>query len=287
MSAAQARHIDVGDVRVTTVADGFRQFPLPEGLIVNASVDEINTALVAAGMPAGQITLHFNPVLITSGKQTALVDTGNGIAASQAAGSTVGQLNASLAAAGITLESIDTVIISHFHGDHIAGLLTADGSSAFPHARILVPVPEFAYWMDDAKMAAAGPLAQAFATTRKIFETVASQVSQYAWGDEIMPGVKAVGTPGHTPGHTSFMVESGGKRLFILSDVTNHPALFVTHPGWHARFDMDGNQAEATRRETLAMLAQGKILAQGFHFPFPSRAFIEKDGEGYRIVPSD
>ncbi len=287
MSGAQFRHFDVGDIRVTTVADGFRQFPLPEGLVLNASTDEINAALVAAGLQAGQLTIHFNPVVISTGKHCALVDTGNGIAAGQAAGSTVGQMLASQEAAGIPLESIDTVIISHFHGDHMAGLVTPEGRSAFPNARILVPEPEWAFWMDDAKMEAAGPLAQNFEACRKIFGAVASQVSQYRWGEEVIPGVKAVGTPGHTPGHTSFMVESDGHRLFIFSDVTNNPALFVTHPGWQLRFDQDPNQAEATRRKTLEMLADGKIVVQGFHFPFPGRAFIEKDGDGYRTLPSD
>lgn len=279
---ARAAPHGVGDIRVVTVADGVRRFPLPDGFITNAGPDAINGALRAAGLPQGEITTPFNPVVVETAGRRALIDTGNGSAAGRGPDATNGLLLRSLAAAGIEPGSVDTLVISHFHGDHVNGI--AD----FPGARVLVPKPEWDFWMDDAAMAAAPPgrMAQLFEANRKVFAACRDRVGFYEWGEAVLPGVTAEGTPGHSAGHTSFTVESGGERLFIQSDVTNQPALFVAHPGWHAAFDADPVQAEATRRRVLDRAAAGRVLVQGFHFPFPSRGFIEKQGDGYRLVPA-
>ena len=92
-------------------------------------------------------------------------------------------------------------------------------------------------------------------------------------------------TNGHTPGHNSHIVSSGGKTVYVQADVTNHPALFVRNPGWHAFFDQDAAMAEATRRKVYDMLVADKIPVQGFHYPFPALAYIEKSGSGYREIP--
>ena len=92
-------------------------------------------------------------------------------------------------------------------------------------------------------------------------------------------------TYGHTPGHTSFVISSGADKLFIQSDVTNHPALFVTNPGWHLMFDQDPAMAETTRRKVYDMLSSEKMRVHGYHFPFPAQANISKDSDGYRYVP--
>ena len=286
---ARAAHHQVGAIRVTTVADGLRRMPVPDGLVTNATKAEVSAALAQAGLPPDELVIHFNPVVIDTAGGRALVDTGFGAAAGQAPGATTGLLLQSLEQAGIDPDSIDTVVISHFHGDHVGGLVTPEGGPAFPRARVLVPAPEWAFWMDDAAMKAAEGTrtADTFALNRTVFAAVADQVSQYGWGEEVLPGVVAEGTPGHTSGHTSFHVRSGGQSLFVQSDVTNNPALFVTHPGWRVAFDTDGAQAEATRRRVYDRAVAERTPVQGFHFPFPSRGMIEVDGEGYRLVPID
>jgi glyoxylase-like metal-dependent hydrolase (beta-lactamase superfamily II) len=284
MQTGRFSAIDLGGVTVTTLADGSRTLPLTEGFILNAGTTEINLALAEAGLPPDQLTILFNPIVITTAEHRVLIDTGNG---PQPSGSTAGHLMASLAAASIAPESIDLVVISHFHGDHVNGLLDAAGADAFPNATITVPRVEWDFWMSDAEMARATPgrMTQLFQANRKIFTGVTRTVTQYDWGTDIIAGVAAIGTPGHSIGHTSFMITGTAGKLFVQSDLTNNPALFVRHPGWHAGFDQDPVLAEATRRKTLSMLAAEKILVQGFHFPFPSRGTIAADGDGFRYIP--
>ena len=183
--------------------------------------------------------------------------------------------------------AIDTVIISHYHGDHMNGLLKADNTPAFPNAEILVPANEHKYWMDDGEMSRApkGRIEGLFKNARRVFSgDVAKRVRTYEWDKEVVPGVMAVGTPGHSPGHTSFVVSSGSSKVFVQSDLTHVPYLFVRNPGWHAFYDQDAVMAEATRRKMLDMLAAEKMMVQGFHFPFPAQAYIEKTATGYREV---
>jgi glyoxylase-like metal-dependent hydrolase (beta-lactamase superfamily II) len=111
-------------------------------------------------------------------------------------------------------------------------------------------------------------------------------VTPYEWNREIVTGVTAVGTVGHTPGHTSYVLASGNAKVYVQSDVTNHPDLFARHPGWHAFFDQDPVQAEETRRKVYDMIVAEKLAIQGFHYPFPGVGHLEKDGAGYRVVPA-
>ena len=107
-------------------------------------------------------------------------------------------------------------------------------------------------------------------------------MTPYEPGKEIVPGITAVATPGHTPGHTSHIVSSGSGKVFVQADVTHVPYLFARNPGWHMMFDQDPVMAEATRRKTYDMLAAEKMMVQGFHYPFPAHAYIEKTATGYR-----
>ena len=288
MSAEGPRfqHLQLAAIRVTTLADGFRRIaPIPEGWILNAKPGEVDAELRRAGLPPGEVINSFNPVVLTGPSFCALIDTGNG---PQPPGSTSGWLRGSLAAAAISPAGIGTVVISHCHGDHVLGLLDAEGRPAFPGARILVPGVEWRFWMDDAERVRAptGRMAGLFDSNRRILGAVADQLRTYEWGEEILPGVTAVGTPGHSIGHTSFMVESDNDRLFIQSDMTHVPFLFMPNPGWHAAYDQDPKVAEATRRDMLARLARERVMVQGFHFPFPSRGYVERDGDGFRYVPA-
>ena len=152
-----------------------------------------------------------------------------------------------MAAAGFDAKAVDLVVISHFHGDHINGLLTADNVLAFPNAEVLVPAAEWKYFMDDGEMSrqTSDRMQGVFKNARRVFEAgLKKKVTPYEWGKEVAPGLMPVASVGHTPGHTSFVLSSGSDKVFIQSDVTNHPTLFVTNPGWHLMFDQDPAMAE-------------------------------------------
>jgi glyoxylase-like metal-dependent hydrolase (beta-lactamase superfamily II) len=261
--------------------------PVDDKYLSNAGAADLAGALAAAGLPTDKMKNTYAPVLLTTAGRRALFDTGNGEAASQQSKGERGTLNANLAAAGIDRSSIDVVVISHFHADHVNGLLLADNSRAFPNAEIKVPEVEWNFWMDDGEMSRApkGRMSELFANNRRVFDALGRKVTTYAWDKEVAPGVTAVGTPGHSIGHTSYVVSSGGKTVYMQSDVCNNFAVFAPHPDWRGFFDQDGAAAAATRRRVYDMLATEKLAVQAYHFPSPALSRIEKHGDGYRVAP--
>ena len=259
--------------------------PVNDKYLSNASPEQLAKALGAAGLPTDKMKNGYAPIMLTTGGKRVLFDTGNGEAASVESKGERGTLNANLAAAGIDRNAIDVVVISHFHADHVNGLLMADNSKAFPNAEIKVPEVEWKFWMDDGEMSKASPgrMTELFANNRRVFDKLGRKVTTYAWDKEVASGVTAVGTPGHSIGHTSYVVSSGGKTLYVQSDVCNNVAVFAPHPDWHGFFDQDAPKAAATRRKVYDMLAAEKLPVQAYHFPLPGLARIEKAGDGYKV----
>jgi glyoxylase-like metal-dependent hydrolase (beta-lactamase superfamily II) len=284
---ADAHRYKVGDIEVTVLSDGFRMVPVDDKYLANAGVDDLAKALAAAGQPTDKMKNTYSPIVLATGGKRVLFDTGNGEAASAQSKGERGTLNANLAAAGIDRNAIDLVVVSHFHADHVNGLLMPDNSRAFPRAEIKVPEVEWAFWMDDGEMSRApkGRMTELFTNNRRVFDALKRQVTPYAWDTEVAPGVTAVGTPGHSIGHTSFVVSSGGKSVYVQSDVCNNLAVFAPHPDWQGFFDQDGAKAAATRKRVYDMLSAERLPVQAYHFPFPALARIEKAGGGYRVVP--
>jgi glyoxylase-like metal-dependent hydrolase (beta-lactamase superfamily II) len=268
----------IGDLQITAINDGVAQRPL-EGFIRNADIAAVKKAMDDAMLPNSNVTIPFTTLVVNDGKKLTLLDTGNG----NSGAPTSGTWMANFRAAGFTPEQVDTVVISHFHGDHINGLRLKEGTTVFANAEVMVPKPEWAFWMDDAKAAAApDAMKGAFANVRRVFEPMKSAIKQYDAGKEVVPGINAIAAHGHTPGHCAFVV---GGKLLALSDTTNTPALFVKNPGWHAVFDMDGAAAEATRRKMLDMAIADKLQVAFYHAPFPATGHIVKDGAGYTMLP--
>jgi glyoxylase-like metal-dependent hydrolase (beta-lactamase superfamily II) len=278
----------VGSHEVTVVTDGVNAQPLPDNYVINVKKDEVNAALEAAHMERDKLATPYNPIVVNTGSKLVVIDTGTGEANFERTKGVAGQFQRNLAASGIDRNAIDTVIISHFHGDHVNGLLMADNMPAFPNAEILVPQREWAFWTDDGEMSRASPgrMQDLFKNNRRVFDALNRKVMPYEWNKEVVPGITAVGTPGHTPGHTSYVIASGPSRVYVQSDVTNVPFLFARNPGWHAMFDQDPKMAEETRRKVYDMLVAEKMPVQGFHYPFPGLAHVEKDGNGYRVIPA-
>jgi glyoxylase-like metal-dependent hydrolase (beta-lactamase superfamily II) len=276
----------VGSMEVSVVTEGSRIVPIPDNFVRNASKDDVNKALEASFFnEKDKWPAVFNPVVVNTGSKLVVIDTGIGPGAFEGSKGAVGQFHTNLAAGGIDRNAVDIVLISHYHGDHIGGLLNADGTAAFPNAEVIVPAKEHAWWMDDGNMSRApDAMKPNFQLVRKVFGAI--KPTQHEENKELAPGITAMATYGHTMGHTSHVLSSGNQSVLVQADVTNYPAIFARNPGWHFLFDMDGPMAEATRRRVYDRLAADKMMVQGYHFPFPSNAYVEKDGNGYRTTPA-
>jgi glyoxylase-like metal-dependent hydrolase (beta-lactamase superfamily II) len=275
----------VGTIEVTVISEGARISPLPENFVRNKSRDEVVAALQAAYISTERFMLPFNSVVVNTGSKLVAIDSGFGPSALATSNGTMGQGQANLAASGIDIKNIDAVVISHFHGDHINGLVT-DGKPSYPNAEVMVPGPEWDFWMDDGNMSRAPEAMKgAFANVRRVFGIIGNKMTKYEPGKDVAPGIASVAAHGHSPGHTLHIVSSGNSSLMIQGDLSILPQLFVRNPGWHVMFDMDAPKAEETRRRIYDRVAADKIPVQGYHFPFPAVAHIEKAGTGYREIP--
>lgn len=284
--SSEVHRYNVGDIMVTALSDGFRISPT-DGYLINPGKDALLAELAAAGLPTDHMRNVYAPVLIETGGKRVLIDTGNGDAVFEQTKGERGWLSRNLATAGFDRSTIDVVVISHFHGDHVNGLLKADNTAAFPSAEIMVPEQEWNFWMNDGEMSRAskGRMTELFHNNRRIFDALGRKVTRYTWDRDVAPGVTAVGTPGHSIGHTSFVVSSGSAHVFVQGDINNQSVMFSKHPEWQGGFDQDPAQAAATRRRIYDMLATENMPVQAYHHPFPGLSRVERDGTGFRVVP--
>ena len=272
----------VGDVEAFALHDGMVERPLPEVFVKNAKPEDVKAALAAAGDPEGKFINPFTTTALRMGNKTILIDTGTG---GQLA-PTAGQMMDNLKAAGVDPKSVSTILISHFHADHITGLMAKDtNAQIFPEAEILMPEVEYKFWTDPALIEKLPEAARG--VPRRIQATFPTwkNIKQFKWGDTVAPGITALETPGHTAGHTSFLVASGGKQLIVQGDVSHLPYVFVKNPGWHVFFDADGQKAEESRRKLYDRAVADKAMICGYHWGFPNVGTIAKDGNGYAFTP--
>jgi glyoxylase-like metal-dependent hydrolase (beta-lactamase superfamily II) len=148
---------------------------------------------------------------------------------------------------------------------------------------------EWAFWTDEGNMSRAPQNQQAtFQNTKRIFGPIADKLTKYEWGKEVAPGITAIDSHGHTPGHTSFVIASGAGKVLVQADLTaGYAPIFVANPAWHAGGDMDGPQAVSSRRKLYDMLVAERMMMSGYHIPFPSLGYLEKAGDGYRLIPAN
>ncbi len=271
----------VGSYELTAINDGTWYRDLDDKFVRNAPFADVQKAMADAFLPTNKIPISFTTLFVNTGSKLIAIDTGTG---GQLA-PTAGTFTDNMAAAGIDPKAVDAILISHFHPDHINGIKTKENALVFPNAEINVPAPEWAFFMDDAKMNAAPDAAKgAFRNARRIFSDI-KDVKQFEPGKEVAPGITSIAAHGHTPGHTVFTIASGNQSMLVLGDTTNHPVLFVRNPEWQAVFDADPNMAAENRKKLLDRAAADKMLVQGYHFPFPASGYIAKRGNGFELVP--
>ena len=249
------------------------------------SVEETKAALAAAGIANEVVPIPFNVTLVKLGNETVLFDAGTGGQFQPTAGAMI----ANMAAAGIKPEQITKVIVSHFHPDHVFGLMSKapDNTPTFPNAVVYVPSIEYKFWMDESIFTKLPEKQHGLPKgLQAMFPLLKDKLKQCEWDTEVIPGIRSIAAPGHTPGHTAFHVASDSEQLMVLSDTTNMPALFAKHPNWHGAIDANPVLAEATRRKLFDRAVADKALVTGYHFPFPAVGKIVTDGAGYTFVPA-
>lgn len=274
----------VGGIMVTTVHDGFFARPL-EGFVRNAPLAEVQAVARDAFLPTDRTVIPFTVTFLQRGDTLVAFDVGNGVTAPTA---TNGRMIANMAAAGIDPARVTHIIHSHFHGDHINGLLTPEGGRAFPNAEVLVPAPEWAWWTEEGNQTRS-PEGQrgTFANVARRFAPYRDRVKAFAPGAEVIPGVTSMPAFGHTPGHTVFRIADGNEQCMFLADLTNRPEIMMARPDWQIVFDFDGDAAAAVRRRVLDMAATDRVRVTGYHYPFPANGYVARAGNGFRLVPAD
>lgn len=278
----------VGAWTITTVHDGFFRRPV-ENFVRNAPLADVQAILADSFMPADQLAIPFTITFAQLGDALVVFDAGNGVTPAAA---TNGKMIGNMAAAGIDPARVTHVIHSHFHGDHINGLLNAENGRAFPNAEIIVPAPEWAWWSDEGNTTRSPEGQRAtFANTARRFAPYQGRVRQFAPGGEVFPGVSSIAAHGHTPGHTIFRISDGNEQMIFLADSTNRPEIMARRPEWQIVFDFDGDAAAATRRRVLDMVATDRIRVTGYHFPFPANGYFARHVsggvQGFMFVPAD
>lgn len=289
MDPPQCFRFFVGSVTCLAVADGTDLYDDPgELLFANASEAERAAALRAHGLPSPWLEWRntYAPLVVDTGAQPILIDTGTG-----AAVPTAGRLLANLDAAGVTPDMIATVVLTHAHPDHIGGTLADGEAPAFPNARYLIGREEWAFWCDEEAVALRVPeeeMREAFlGCVRANLEPLGDRLQMIDDGTQVAPGVRVAAAPGHTPGHLVVEVTSDGERLLILGDAVAHP-IHLEHPDWHciAGIDAVPEAVEPTRRRLLARAATTHALVHGFHLhPFPNLGRVMPRGEAWSWKP--
>jgi len=277
---APVYHRQIGDIVVTALSDG--TLTRTHEMMRGVSAQEGKHHLDAAFRPA--FVLSINAFLIWSGERLALVETGSG----KYLGPEAGHLMASLAAAGVSPGQIDTILLTHMHPDHSAGLTDlSSGRANYPNAELVVHENEPRHWLhDDAAMARGTERERKlmFQQAREQTAPYLSRMRTFRQG-EVFPGVTAIPAHGHTPGHTAYLIESGGERLLIWGDVVHMPEVQVPRPEISMVVDTDPDAAAVTRRRMFDMVASERLLVTGMHLHYPGFGHIAREGTGYRYVP--
>lgn len=257
----------LGSFEVTTLLVGTRAGEKPQEIFgMNASREDFAALSAASFIPTDKAQFFFTPTLVNTGAELVLFDTG------LAAEGTL----AALTAAGIAPDQVDVVVLTHMHGDHIGGLMGADGTTpTFANARYVTGSVEHNHW--------SGAANEGF---DKNVKPLNAKITFLDDGGSPASGITAMSAFGHSPGHMVYQVESDGQRLAITADTANHYVWSLQKPDWEVKFDADKAAAAAARKQVFGMIAADRIPFVGYHMPFPSVGYVERLGEGFRYVPA-
>jgi glyoxylase-like metal-dependent hydrolase (beta-lactamase superfamily II) len=266
----------IGEFSATVLPDGELDFPNDNKTFgVGRTPEELAQVLRAAGLPTDKLSLAVRPLLVKTSDRVLLFDTGAGTNFGPGAGA----LAKSMADAGIDAVTVTDIFISHPHGDHVGGLVNAEGALAFPNATIHISAADWALLQGlNTETSASIGLNE----HTKFMAAVTAKVAAFEPGADLIPGVvKAVEIRGHTPGHSGFQIGSGDSSVLYIGDAMHHSIVSVQKPDWTIAFDRDAPTAQASRKELLARSAASGQRIYAVHFPFPGIGKFEKRGEEF------
>lgn len=264
--------IKVGEFTVTSVSDGVL-YSTHDVILLDRAESERLT-----GIPHGQpVPLDVNVFLIRKGDRLMLSDAGSGLGLQP----TLGTLPGNLRAIGVEPERIDTILLTHLHPDHSLGLVDEADRAVFPNAELIVHEVEAAFWLDrDPESEPVPRLRGHIEAQRRVTAPYRGRIRRIKDG-EVMPGITAMHRPGHTPGHTNFLIESGGQRLLLWGDIVHLAAVQLPRPDATFLFDVQPELAKSTRQTVFEWVSAEKLTVAGAHLPSPGFGRIERQGRGF------
>ena len=277
---APAGSFSIGELSAVALRDGAFDFPNDNKIFgVGQTPEDVAAVLTAAGLPADKMSVSIQPLLVKSTDRVLLFDTGAGANFGPAGG----QLLQSLAAAGVEPASVTDIFISHAHGDHIGGLLNAEGALAFPNATVHLGAADWDFLKGlnaETGAAVGAPNHTALVTA------LTPKIDAFAPGAELIPGVvQAMDYHGHTPGHSGYLIGSGDDTLLYVGDSVHHYVVSVQKPDWTVAFDLDASTGQKSRIDVLSQNAESGQRIYAVHFPYPGVGKFERRGDGYVWTP--
>jgi glyoxylase-like metal-dependent hydrolase (beta-lactamase superfamily II) len=274
----------IGDYEATVVSDGPLPLGKPEDGFKGVPKAELDKLLSDNFLPTDLVTLEQNALVVNTGRNLVLFDTGMGTA--KAFGPTTGKLLDNIKASGIDPAQIDTVCVTHAHIDHCWALMSDDGKPNFPNANVSISKADYDWWTDEAKLNQGGWLKDFVAGARKHLVPLRDRTAFAEDGKEVVPGVTALFSPGHTVGHMAYVVSSGTNSVMFTGDLCHHQILLLQRPKIEFAFDTDAKKAVESRIRVFDMLAAQRMPLLSYHFPFPGLGHVTKAGEGYNWHPA-
>jgi glyoxylase-like metal-dependent hydrolase (beta-lactamase superfamily II) len=274
----------LGQFQVTVVSDGTIAFPA-EALWPEASKADRDAVLLSDFQPTDKSTLQVNVLAVNTGDRLVLIDAGSRGKMQP----TAGRLLQNLAAAEIKPEEVDTILITHAHPDHLWGVANAsDTERTFPNAEYVIGEAELNFWMQPQHpLESHANWGGVYRQNMKTLAAINDRIRTVKPGGEVVSGITAIATPGHTPGHTSVQIASGSNQLLCTADVVGNRAVAFQHPDWRGGFDLDLDQGAKTRRAFLDRCASEKVMVSTYHLSFPGVGHVVRAGTAFSWLPSD
>jgi glyoxylase-like metal-dependent hydrolase (beta-lactamase superfamily II) len=274
----------LGEFEITALSDGTFEME-PEKLLTNTTPAKVKAALAQSRLKS-PIEASVNGFLINTGSKLVLVDAG----AAGLFGPTLGRLVANLKAAGYQPEQVDEIYITHMHADHVGGLTTPDGKAVFANAVVRADMKEGGFWLAPATLEKAPAAMKDFVKGAQISlkpYVDAGRFKPFEGSVELLPGIHSLPTPGHTPGHSAYVVESKGQKMVMWGDLMHVAAVQFPDPSVTISFDLDSKAAMPQRKRAYADAAKSGYFVAVAHVPFPGIGQLRTDGKGYRWLPAN